>query len=99
MTALEILTAARAKVAQGWTQRRYSTVIGGKRCFCAVGALIEVAPDYGAIEHRGAVDLLTVAATGFAMNSAVHWNDAPGRTRAEVLAAFDKAIDLAKEGR
>ena len=27
-----------------------------------------------------------------------HWNDAPERTHAEVLAAFDKAIELAERG-
>ena len=31
------------------------------------------------------------------MNSIIRWNDSPDRTHAEVLAAFDRAIELCSE--
>ena len=31
------------------------------------------------------------------INGIEHWNDMPGRTHAEVLAAFDRAIEIAEK--
>lgn len=68
-------------------------------CWCSLGATAQVASDcdYGASDcDYGAevkADRLLEAAVG---GDVVRWNDRPGRTHAEVLAAFDRAIALAE---
>lgn len=105
MTALEILTAARAKVAQGWVQGAYAR--GG--CYCVSGAITEAvtgSPDLWpkswadrASPWCVARELLSRAIGANSVDDIVSFNDAPGRTQAEVVAAFDKAIEMARGGR
>lgn len=95
MTALEILKAAREKVAAGWTQKFYFREVAGVGCFCAMGAVNEAAVVAGYADHAGALDALKHAIDGVSEMSIVHWNDRAGRTKDEVLAAFDRAIELA----
>jgi hypothetical protein len=108
MTTLGFLVAARAKIAQGWTQRVYARDARDRAvmydspaatCWCLNGALASLAwtgPDPELVE---AYRLVRAAAVGdgaeFPFEKSVKWNDAPGRTQAEVLAAFDRAIALA----
>lgn len=103
----EILRAARERITpkEAWTQGRLSDLVPfgyappedfeGSTCFCAMGALMYEAPDRAAFEE--ASDLFGVAnrdeagRRGFA-----NFNDA--HSHAEVLAGFDKAIELAEAG-
>lgn len=97
---LAVLKKARALVARGWCQgaaararnnRRVATDHAGASRFCAWGALARAA---GPKEHgmREATYLLCAI---LKVNGLSDFNDAKGRTKAEVLAAFDRAIKLA----
>lgn len=98
MSVLETLIAAREKIKtpEKWTQGAYARVASGDStayrdpaatAYCAFGAICAAAPS--AWDEGGCV--LALRATR-ARDSLVRWNDAPGRTHAEVLALFDKAI-------
>ena len=90
------LRAARALIdkPEKWTQGRYFDNMYGVESYCASGALSEAAltPDegnkawthlYNSVERH----------TGRNWGGLVAWNDAPERTHAEVMQAFDRAID------
>lgn len=93
------LREARALIERGWTQEYYARGKSGKGvdalgrhavCFCATGALRRVNRiEWDNCEERG----LLRKAVG---RNIIDWNDHPKRTQAEVLAAFDKAIELAE---
>lgn len=104
MTPHEVLGEARRLIAEvGWTQLAYAR--DGHRCgvafdssnavcFCVEGALMRAGfPDVESISagRKLMQRALAVDTHGAAMT----WNDAHGRTKKEVLAAFDKAIELA----
>lgn len=100
MTTKERLIAARDLVAKGWTQGvyardandRYTPYGGPNACkFCASGAVAHVT-DIFLQSFEDALTLLKRAIDGKAV---VPWNDASERTQAEVVAAFDRAIELA----
>lgn len=103
-TALDVLCEAREiLVEKGWTQgccardaRGKNCDIGSKAavCYCAVGAISHVS-DYSeptrpfkqaCIALRRVINIKQ----GMSIGS---WNDAPERTKEEVIAAFDKAIE------
>lgn len=105
MTTLEVLVAARAKVAQGWTQRasarnadkaKVHPCDPAARCWCMLGAV-------AAITHNTPVVSMDIADTlRNALPEAPRWdnasyNDTLGRTQAEVLAVFDHAIAAQRE--
>lgn len=86
--AIRALTAARDKVAVAWCQNE-GRAPGGS--VCAAAALVEnvnLEPD----------DMITNNIAWLAFVKAIgtrnifKWNDTPGRTQAEVVAAFDRAI-------
>ena len=102
MTPTEILIAAREKIERGWTQGAHARDRRGKStpasrgsavCWCPQGAIGAVSPPEEWKKYRDALGLLE-AAVG--TNLIPSWNDIPGRTQAEVLAAFDKAIEASK---
>jgi hypothetical protein len=94
VSALAVLTAARALVERGWTQGEYARHKNGRPigpaepnavCWCATGAIMATGKSLAAdlaVYHLG--DALG--------DSVLRWNDTPGRTQAEVLALFDRAI-------
>lgn len=87
LTTLNVLRKARELVEQGWTQGRYKTEDG---CYCGVGALIEVTGSLReALPYTFHLD--QVVGGNFEFEK---WQDRRGRTQAEVLAAFDRAIEL-----
>jgi len=61
-------------------------------CWCAWGALVYVHTDLNSLS-----DSLDLIATIVGESEVSSWNDAPERTHEEVLAAFDRAIELAGE--
>lgn len=103
MTVADVLRAARKKIEQGWCQHVYAKDDKGlsvdllsadTACqWCASGA-IHLVGDGNAIAKGHAFRILKQ--TVGSIRSVPRWNDDPHRTQAEVLAAFDKAIELAE---
>lgn len=87
---VEILRDARALVAKGWCQGAYRRTIDGVECFCAVGAM-DKASDGRELAFRRASEVLeSVIVPDFITT----WNDADGQTQDEVVAGFDRAIEM-----
>lgn len=82
----KLLIEGRERIEQGWCQRRTRH----RGAVCAVGALYPT--DYGifllAVQRLGRAAGLESVDCG----EIPHWNDAPERTKAEVLAVYDSAI-------
>lgn len=103
-TTLEILKAARERVAKGWTQGEVARDAAGLAvgsisqdavCWCSLGALNgALGPGESWDGWSDAKKLLRIAAGIYDNISIVDWNDAPGRTQAEVIAAFTRAIEM-----
>lgn len=96
MTALEGLKAARAKVAHGWCQDVHARDENGIKVppssdlavrWCVDGAFLSAAKG-----NANAVLAFLRAVGDSSIDSIVQWNDVVGRTQAEVLAVFDRAI-------
>jgi len=98
-TTIEILKEARELIAKpnGWTQGTYARNADGlivypnshhAVCFCTWGALIAVDEHQESFQPDGAQPALDDVTNG----NFVAFNDAPGRTQAEVVAKFDEAI-------
>jgi hypothetical protein len=93
------LDEARALIERGWCQGWFAKDARGNNCmeyrpeavcWCMGGALFKVgAPD--------AVDLLR-RVIGGDWDGIADFNDAPGRTQAEVIDAFKRAAELARAG-
>jgi hypothetical protein len=73
-----------------WTQGTFRD--GGARCM--VGAINDCAGEMTNAEYR---ELSLTVAEAVGCESLTMWNDAAGRTQAEVVAALRKAADLAVE--
>ena len=98
MTPTEILIAAREKIERGWAQGEYARAKNGNPigynaekavCWCSIGAII-------AVDDDDPTDRAVYTLSDIVGRDITEWNDAPGRTQAEVLAAFDKAIEASK---
>lgn len=91
-TPLQILTDARALIdsPEKWIQGWFNNWRGDAECHCALGAIIKASDSFTGEEktveimHRTGIPVIT------------SWNDDPARTHAEVMAAFDTAIELAR---
>jgi hypothetical protein len=107
-TTAAVLARARGLVSQGWTQGVLARDRDGFQCsyrigraerFCAIGAIAASAWQFAdcdpAEEERLellAEQRLLQALPRPRMGGLATWNDATGRTKEEVLAAFDAAI-------
>jgi hypothetical protein len=82
----DVLREAKGLVAQGWCQ--HHAHLGDK--FCVLGALItaSVGGEWRAVTRARHAVRQHIPATV----TIPEWNDAPGRTQAEVVALFDKAL-------
>lgn len=99
------LRAARALVEKGWTQGAYGRLESGENtfawdanvvCWCPVGAIQKATIERDRDDDQ-ALDAFAAALVEYDKDAGPEgWNDAPGRTQAEVLAAFDRAIELAE---
>jgi hypothetical protein len=87
---------------EGWTQETYARTADGDgtdvddpkaSCFCSLGAIWAVS-----FAHGGQLGAITAVERAMNSGNLVGWNDAPGRTKEEVLSAFDRAI-AAEEAR
>jgi hypothetical protein len=91
MTTHEVLVKARNLIGRdGWVQRDWGAP-GGPRC--AVGVISDSGGDGASriTARRAVAEAAGVEDDGWG-GAVITWNNAPGRTKAEVLAAFDKAI-------
>jgi len=103
VTTKQILQEARALLARGWCQGYFAKDEAGHNvtendpgavCWCAVGATLRAAH---VLRFDNSEALLALRVLGAEIRSWVipNWNDAEGRTKEEVLAAFDRAIEAA----
>lgn len=69
--------------------------VGWATCFCMDGAIDRACSDGLGIDHNRATAAVEALGLGGSME-VWKWNDAPERTHAEVMAAFDKAIEKAE---
>lgn len=111
-TSVEKLRVARDRVRAGWCQRAYAEYFDlygeivetdsddPKACrFCSLGAL-DVEETCDTREMRllakaiGGIDLEERWSIG---NPIALWNDTDGRSQAEVVVVFDRAIELAEQ--
>jgi hypothetical protein len=94
----KLLIEGRNKIAEGWCQGSFykqPIPLFHPARYCMMGA----------IGYHSATECATVGAkfTAYKLLGDVvvmgvsFWNDAPGRTKAEVLTAFDQAIELSKQ--
>jgi hypothetical protein len=98
------LREARALIERGWVQVLVAGDAKGRSAplhsdtavvFCPYGALQRVTVADNGLYGR-LLELVKRAVGLGKGSSLIVWNDAPERTQAEVLAAFDKAIELAE---
>ena len=96
---LKLLIDARALIEKGWCQRAFAKNKYGIKvtphdpsavCFCMVGAIKRF---WSSQEYKACLCLADFTRP----HSLLSWQDAPGRTKAEVLEVYDKAIAIAKE--
>lgn len=67
-------------------------------CFCAVGSVLNLTGDVRLDpREQAAFDLLRRAIGKGEQTSIGRWQDEPDRTHAEVLAAFDRAIEAGEK--
>lgn len=110
MTAREILILARGYIEKGWCRGQFARTEDGEgalavsedaRSWCALGAIERATFEVPMQSYasRGAAERLLREAAGVRsdFDATTAWNDDPERTKEEVLAAFDKAIELASQ--
>ncbi len=104
MTPREILIAARALIAQpeNWTKGAFALTSTGSlgrpgheesTCFCVAGAILHTQPSTSV---RQILKLIEKVLPG-EFESVPDFNDDPHTTHADVLAAFDRAIESLDE--
>jgi hypothetical protein len=100
MTTKEMLTEARSLIKKGWTQGSFAKDVNGNEVdpkssqavsWCSLGAM-EAACYCPRDSRLPILDILRRAAGTCVISD---WNDHPNTTKEEILAAFDKAIELA----
>lgn len=102
MTQLDVLKSAKALVEKGWCQNTYAKTAKGKPtdsynpnavAWCMRGAMASAAAnDFNADFVEASITLEKALGAMWIAD----WNDASWRTKAEVIAAFEEAINLAK---
>ncbi len=99
MTTRDVLVKARSYIERGHTTRAFARNAAGDDvppehpgacCWCILGALLLASPDRRV--HQGARRALMEACGVRPPSSLDVWNDAPERTQADVLDAFNRAI-------
>jgi len=93
MTTAQVLRKAKGLIRKhGWVQRVFGNSETG---YCVMGAIRRASPALGVGGRDAFANALPSHMRGIVGPTA--WNDAPRRTKAEVLRAFDKAIALAEK--
>lgn len=101
MTTLEILRRGRERVAKGWCQKAQARDADGFSSnadspsaaqWCAIGAIVDEADESGARLEAQRALRGALGRSRLTYYAVVEWNDTPGRTQAEVITLFEKAI-------
>jgi len=105
MTTAELLRRAKSLLEErGWTQGVYARV-GDRPChpwadnptsFCSAGAVMAASQCVAQDGYSHLAEKAVIALQGAIGGTVAFFNDAPGRTKDEVLAAFDRAIEIAE---
>jgi hypothetical protein len=95
-TIADKLDEARALIEKGWCQGAFER----RGCFCLYGAISQVTLGQADADSRSTEPLEELVAKAINDGSEswelARWNDAYGRTQAEVIEAFRKAAELAR---
>lgn len=83
------LKRALAKIKAGWTRGAFNRNRNGKKCYCALGALIAVRSESNT--YARARNFLSATLPGGAIGI-TSYNDAKDRKKSEVIAWFTRAI-------
>ena len=106
VAALPVLRHARDRIRIGWTRLAWARDADGERCFpneMAVAWSVKgaITNEQGCAMAPGFDEAMAVICDGAGIEPSLlqlnRWNDAPGRTQAEVLALFDRAIAECEE--
>lgn len=94
------LREARALIGCGWTRKEYRRNVAGRQCYCMYGALQQAIN--GDAEDCSVSPVFALASKtlmrAIAPRTIISFNDYAAKNKREVLAAFDKAIELAEAG-
>lgn len=99
-----LLREARELIAQGWTQHAFARDAQGEicaaseavaTCWCIRGAVRRVCLTGESSESPLWGKVLHTLSTTLGRGGLAEWNDAPERTKEEVLSLFDRAIEKA----
>lgn len=105
MNLTELLISARGYVERGWTQDVGARNALGAECdpcdaraasWCTAGAVYAAGGGVTSLVFL-ARELMGLGMMEVERDSLSNWNDDPARTKAEVLALFDRAIERSKE--
>lgn len=89
MIAAKVLMSAKTKIEKGWCQG----YLKRRGCYCTYGAII-----YSTVSNKASQQAIKAFLEANKIRDCITtWNDNQDRTQAEVLAAFDKAIELAEK--
>lgn len=100
--AVAVLREARKLLDRGWCQGALALDDKGSKIYekspaacrwCLLGA-IGAASNWRHAPSKKAISMLRVSTE---WEQPANWNDAPGRTQAEVLAAVDRAVELGEQ--
>ena len=91
---IQALWRGRKNLEQGWCQGAAITR-DGVCMTAAVHAALQDVPDYVTYKKAYMLLLRAVKETGFSAGGLAEFNDTPGRTKDEVLAVYDRAVELA----
>jgi hypothetical protein len=94
ITVKQVLQDALALIKIGWTRGREKRRRGDRVSYCITGAVKAATPN-GEL-RSGANARLRVVTSLSTYEALFEWNDKPGRTKAEVVAAFERAIEAAR---
>jgi hypothetical protein len=90
-TVSQILTEAAGRVDRGWAQ---GGLVAG--CVCAVEAIAESVRDGNELVHMKTFNMALNALRDQVTGTIVNWNDMPGRTKEEVVAALLRAAKVSE---
>jgi hypothetical protein len=95
ITVKQVLQDALALVRQGWIKGRAKKTRYGRVCYCASGAINAATPLNGGLNYEAHYAVKCAAGINY-IQALYDWNDAPERTKADVISAFETAIATAR---
>jgi hypothetical protein len=106
MTTVERLERGLERIKRGWCQGSYARKSDGTKTvpwsdeaceWCTASSLVMSSYFPEKDDYGPALRLVCDVAKVDYVGNIEHWNDEPGRTKAEVIAVFEGAIELARE--